>query len=382
MTTGLTLPTKQILLEVLEPFEGVQAAALYGSVARGDSEAHSDIDLLLLCNSGQKRDLYDGVYPVLSRLLERLSLSVYSPREINFLSKAQSLFLLHLKRESHLVFDRTGLLTSTLENFTPKASYRDDFERSLELFVPLRTSVLGAPNNLHRLSYLYSLFRIYGVYLLAEHRVFEFSKARMAAHLEAICPGESSTISLLSQLRSLNANFFSGGEFDSDFLRCIAGPLPKIEICARALGAIAGSPFSIVPCSYQKAVDAFIEEAQEQSARLSYRLRTWFLLLVYDGLNLFFVRNNNPELKSFNAARLEQCTSSAFPKPIREAALESLEYLRNYPLKYFLLEESKISVVRACAVLDQLAKLDAGAEPSNDESPGGRPQKGKGHQDF
>lgn len=355
MTPGLAIPAGRVLAEILESYEEIQAAALYGSVARGDSESHSDIDLLVICNGGRKRELYEQVYPILAKQFDRLSLSVYSPREINFLAKAQSLFLLHLKRESLLLFDHADLLTTVLDEFVAKCSYEEDFHKSLDLFTPLNAVVLASPNNLHRLAYLYSLFRVYGVYLLAGHQIFEFSKAKMSACLVRLRPGQSANIALLSKLRVLNANFFSGGELNREFLQSIGGQLPNLEASVAALGGIVGVTFDLTPKSYKAAVEDFLDAAQ-RCPRLGYRLRTWFLLLVYDGLNLFCCQNGLRELKSFNCERLTEFTKPDLPEPVQNAARESLEYLRNYPLKYFLLEESKIPLNSACAVLVDLSK--------------------------
>jgi predicted nucleotidyltransferase len=357
ITSGLAIPTRQILTEILEPYEEIQAAALYGSVARGDSESHSDVDLLVICNGGRKRELYDDVYPVLSKQFNRLSLSVYSPREINFLAKAQSLFLLHLKRESLVLFDRTCLLTTVLSNFVAKASYEGDFRKSLDLFAPLNTVISAAPNSFHRLAYLYSLFRVYCVYLLAEQQIFEFSKAKMSVCLSRLRPGQAADIALLSQLRVLNANFFSGGEPNREFQQSIDGQLPSLDSSVLALGRIVGKTFRLTTNSYQEAVEAFLNAAQCYPLHLGYRLRTWFLLLVYDGLNLYCCQNHLQELRSFNFERLGELTQPDLPLPVKNAALESLEYLRNYPLKYFLLEESKIPLNSACSVLVDLSRV-------------------------
>ena len=86
-------------------------------------------------------------------------------------------------------------------------------------------------------------------------------------------------------------------------------------------------------------------------------MRTWFLLLVYDGLNLYCCQNGLRELRSFNFERLIEFTRPHLPQPVKNAALEGLEYLRNYPLKYFLLEESKIPLNSACNVLVDLSKV-------------------------
>lgn len=354
MTSSILLALESSLAELLEPYDSIQAAALYGSTVRGDAEHYSDIDLLVVCRGGDKRDLYDSIYPVLSKHFERLSLSIYSPREVDFLVKAHSLFLLHLQRESRLLFDRNLVLTSAIGSFECKASYDDDFQQSLELLAPLRSVVFGAPNNLHRLAYTYTLFRVYGVYMLARYKIFEFSKARMAACLTTLHADQADCVALLSQLRVLNANFFSGGKFDQETLRELLECPPALDACITALGRLVGKRIAVSRKTYSDAVREFVDAAQNHPY-LGYRLRTWFLLLVYDGLNLFCQSHKTPTLTLFSADRLVKLAVGNFPLAVRDAALQSLEYLRNYPLKYFLLEESKIPLERACTVLTQLS---------------------------
>lgn len=337
-----TLVLTETLLETLTPMEHVEAALLYGSTARGDAETYSDIDLLVLCPVGKKRQVYDEVVGALARRFERISLSVYSKREFNFLSNAKSLFLLHLSRESIVLLDRTGWTSNLISHFEPKQSYDEDFKKSHELLVPLQSAIVGAPNQLHRLAYAYSLFRVFGVYLLAKRQIFEFSKARMVQGLLDAYPNYYEHIKYLSELRVLNANFFSGGNVIFDRHYC-AGGYSHIERSVEALNRMAESNIRLSERPYTDAVGDFLNIAVNYPRRLGYCLRTWFLLLVYDGINLYLSKDKHPILTSFSELPLLTIAmSDSAPEPIRRAASLGCEYLRNYPLKYFLLEDSKI----------------------------------------
>jgi hypothetical protein len=271
---------------------------------------------------------------------------------MNFLVKAKSLFLLHLSKESIMLLDRTGWTTNLIRDFEPKESYDEDFKKSLELLSPLQTLVLHAPNQLHRLAYTYSLFRVYGVYLLAAKQIFEFSKARMAQSLMSEYARESEDIRSLSDLRVLNANFFSGGESTEVSL------VPTIHDSIAALNRMVGLVGKVNERPYQDAVQEFLTAAMNYPMRLGYRLRTWFLLLVYDGVNLYSRDAGLRALTSFNEQPLVGLMNSeAVPEPVRRAATLGVEYLRNYPLKYFLLEDSKIPTNDACSCLLDLARL-------------------------
>src|SRR5260370_28058472 len=94
------------LSETLAEHPDIEAAALYGSVARGDVEAHSDIDVLVFCRRSRKLPIHDYLSTQLRHLGNRLSLVIYSEKEMQFLSKTKSLFLLHLSREANLLFDK------------------------------------------------------------------------------------------------------------------------------------------------------------------------------------------------------------------------------------------------------------------------------------
>jgi predicted nucleotidyltransferase len=199
------------LRRTLDGYPSIDSAALYGSVARGDVEPHSDVDLLVVCCGSVKERLYLELASALSGTCRNLSISLYSPSELLFMKRVGSLFLLHLRNEGILLFDRSGSLTKILREFVPKPSYKSDFEKSLALLAPMRTAVCGSPNQLHRLAQIYALFRVFGVYLLAERGIFEFSKKKMTAILAGGGGLNEANVDRLSKLRVLNANFFTGG---------------------------------------------------------------------------------------------------------------------------------------------------------------------------
>ena len=276
MTTVVAAHARTIITEILKNVDLTEAAALYGSVARGDVEPHSDIDLLVLCRSGQKRALLDAVHPSLSDKFKRLSLAIYTHEEIEFLERSGSLFLLHLKREAEILFERSDFLSTVLSDFRAKPSYRADLAESFALLDPLRTRVAHSPNDLHRLSYVYSLFRVFGVYLLAEKGIYEFSKAKMAASLVQEYPNADQSVAALSGLRVLNANFFSGGEHRIATSKYTL--TDALAVYISALSQLTGETICLCERPYDAAIQEFVAEANAVEG-LNYRFRTWFLLL-------------------------------------------------------------------------------------------------------
>lgn len=77
-TVGLSLP----LEEALRPFENtIRAAFVYGSVARGDDGASSDVDLMVIGEELSYPDILAALRPVEKTLNRQISLSLITYRE-------------------------------------------------------------------------------------------------------------------------------------------------------------------------------------------------------------------------------------------------------------------------------------------------------------
>ena len=87
-TEGLAIP----LRNALEPIEGVEAAAVYGSVASGTDTGHSDIDLLIL-GSPDELTIHDAISAVEDKLGRPVNYTVLSQAEMNTRLQAEDPFL-------------------------------------------------------------------------------------------------------------------------------------------------------------------------------------------------------------------------------------------------------------------------------------------------
>jgi predicted nucleotidyltransferase len=75
-TVGLTQP----LREALSPLEPrINAAFVFGSVAKRSETADSDIDLLVLSDSVDYADLFDALQAAESQLARRINPTIYTP---------------------------------------------------------------------------------------------------------------------------------------------------------------------------------------------------------------------------------------------------------------------------------------------------------------
>lgn len=88
------------------------AVMLFGSKARGDDSASSDIDIL---------ELTERRGPPYRQA--RMNISVYDEKTLRVMSEQGSLFALHLFREGVIVRDPKGKLTSCLKAYKPPPSY-------------------------------------------------------------------------------------------------------------------------------------------------------------------------------------------------------------------------------------------------------------------
>jgi hypothetical protein len=128
----------------------------------------------------------------------------------------------------------------------------------------------------------------------------------------------------------------------------------ELERHIRILAELLDKPIALERRSFQNAVEDFAVATDLAPAALDYRLKTWFLLLVFDGLNLFCAKYGLRELVSLDEKTMCYLSSSSFPSSVQAAAREVLSYLRGYPLKYFLRPEAKIRAAGARKLLVDL----------------------------
>jgi len=341
------------IVPTLRAIPDIECALLYGSVARGDVECHSDVDILLVCRGNQKRQILKLVSTTTSDDPVKYSLTLYTRGELEFMTRAHSLFMLHLKREAVVLFDKSpeGFIGTLLQHVRPKPSYDEDFNKAISLLSPLAVSVSGAPNQFHRLAYVYALFRIYGVYLLARSGTYEFSKKRMANRLSSSHPDLASEIEALSSLRPLNNRFYTG----SMRLDSLSGPDHNLQFYVHSLGTLVSRPVRVSESNYAEAVGGFLDATNSGPPRMNYGLRSWFLLLVYDGLNVFCVEKGLSPLECLNERQLRYLKSTGCPPWIQESIDTVLCYLQDYPLKYFLRRDAKIDTHLARRILQNLS---------------------------
>ncbi|PFH11201.1 nucleotidyltransferase-like protein [Collimonas sp. PA-H2] len=86
---------EQVLREMLLPFESrIESAFIYGSVAKNEDTASSDIDLFVLADEIGSADLYPVLVEAETKLSRKIGLTVYRPMEYRRKLEGKNHFLI------------------------------------------------------------------------------------------------------------------------------------------------------------------------------------------------------------------------------------------------------------------------------------------------
>lgn len=152
--------------------------AVFGSASRGDTDAFSDRDILIVDDDIE-------VLKMRQKALEASGWSVasYTFKKLIFLIEKKALFIQHLREESKLLRDTSGRLAALLSTFQPKNSYKTELHQNALLADLASIRPIGPTGTLWASDVLYVAMRNFGVLYLAEQKRYLFSFTRI---LEAL----------------------------------------------------------------------------------------------------------------------------------------------------------------------------------------------------
>ena len=231
---------QQIADALAEGVPAVEAVCLFGSVARGDDDEWSDIDLLVVGTDARvtRRDLVATLPPRLRDT--RLSLLYYTADDFDRL-RQHDLFVEHFRREGVVLYDRTGRLTDVLADIhTAGTTLTAELERELEKLESYDDLSRFDQNLLFCLSHLYAIGKSVAILELAKDGVFEFNRERAFQALLGRRPEKAREIDAIVRLRP----------FYELVTRRKPGPLPfshrdgrrEAEEAVGAIKSLAGAP--------------------------------------------------------------------------------------------------------------------------------------------
>ena len=180
----------------------VEGVCLFGSIARGETDRWSDIDLLVV---GQDPDLSPTK---LRRALpddmqrERLSLLYYPRPELEELFESGASFIDHLRHEGKILYDESGVL---------RRVFRDDFDANPNIGAELaaeraRLDVYGdlgmfRGNFLFVLAQLYAIGKSVIILGLIAESSREYDRDAAFQSFKRLHPERASDVDVVSRLR-------------------------------------------------------------------------------------------------------------------------------------------------------------------------------------
>jgi predicted nucleotidyltransferase len=176
MTTSLRERAENVTDAMVGEFPQVSGVCLFGSVARGDYDARSDIDLFVIGEDPQLTPSQIRRRLHLKNSPPKVSIVYHTPETLNRSLEAGTRFLVHLQLEGQVLYDQAGLLKALQDRpplSTPiEAEVRGQLKR-LELFErPKRFN----GNFLVPLAHVFASGKAIVMATLAANQIYEFNR--------------------------------------------------------------------------------------------------------------------------------------------------------------------------------------------------------------
>jgi predicted nucleotidyltransferase len=203
METALHTPTiqdaREIAAGLTSAFPTVEAVLLFGSVARGDANPWSDIDLLIITSDS---DLSVAALRKVISERNHASLVLYRTPSFEALYRQRPSFIAHLKKEGVVLLDRSGILARMKERTVmTKAAAAEEIKTYRAKLAPYRYPKRYNNNFLLCLSHLYLIGKSVVMLGLANRDVLEFNRDAAFETFAALNPDRAAEVATISRLR-------------------------------------------------------------------------------------------------------------------------------------------------------------------------------------
>jgi predicted nucleotidyltransferase len=203
METELHTPTirdaEELTSQLAGAFPAIEAVLLCGSVARGDANPWSDIDLLVT-SSDPKLTVAELRHVISER--SNVSLIYYQTPSFATSCQRHPLFTAHLKKEGVVLFDPVGVLRRMLDTPTfTKADVAEEIRQYRAKLAPYRHPKRYNNNFLFCLSHLYSIGKGVIMLGLASQGVLEFNRDAAFERFATLHPELAEQVATVARLR-------------------------------------------------------------------------------------------------------------------------------------------------------------------------------------
>jgi predicted nucleotidyltransferase len=198
------VPTVQDAQEManllVKTFPGIDAILLCGSVARGDANEWSDVDLVV--TSSDPNLTPQLLQQTLSKPDQRISLIYYRTSVFRELYDGGALFIAHIKNEGTVLFDRLGILKMLLaQPFVPAVDVVEEIKAHRTKLAPYTDPRRFNNNFLFCLSHLYSIGKGVIMLGLVKRGELEFNRERAFRRFVKLNPDLARKTNKIAQLR-------------------------------------------------------------------------------------------------------------------------------------------------------------------------------------
>jgi len=199
-SVGLLRRRARVIADLFASTPLVEAVCLFGSVARGDTNEWSDVDLLVvgsdptLTPTALLRELPEDLRNI------KLTLLYYLPDELESMFTTGLSFADHLKQEGVVLYDRSGFLTSLLAGEKVPAT-KEEVEARLEQLEAYSDLSIFKDNFLFVLARLYNIGKALVMFELSHENEPVFNRDAAFARLAQLHPGLSEDVTTIERLR-------------------------------------------------------------------------------------------------------------------------------------------------------------------------------------
>jgi predicted nucleotidyltransferase len=217
MGASLKAWAERVTEDLVEEFPTVNGVWLFGSVARGDEDELSDIDLFVL---GKDPDLRPSIIRRQLHLENRppkVSIIYHTPETLERFVRNGSRFIVHLQLEGKVLFDSEGVLGEIQRMPLLRTSVKPEVDGQLK-----RLELLDRPqrfngNLLFPLTHAFSSGKAIVMAILAENQIYEFNRDGAFDAFAEHFPESRSDIQTLRRLAPFSALVSKGSEEELPF---------------------------------------------------------------------------------------------------------------------------------------------------------------------